>query len=121
MRAAAAHRPGHAAHPGHGKQGGKPAASRRGLDPAGERYLLARHQHPERREGGRLVRSRMTDPPLMSGRMLPKLFEWPPHHLREPRTELSPTWLCLAELQYVNGLGEFPGAPGAAAELAEDP
>jgi hypothetical protein len=41
-------------------------------------------------------------------------------------TKIEPfsSWLCLvmrlAELQYVNGLGEFPGAPGAAAELAED-
>jgi hypothetical protein len=26
-----------------------------------------------------------------------------------------PTWLCLTELQYVDGLGEQPGAPGAAA------
>jgi len=29
----------------------------------------------------------MTDSPLMSGQMLPKLCEWPPHHSREPRTE----------------------------------
>src|SRR5215831_3842882 len=34
--------------------------------------------------------------------------------------EPFPTWLCLAELQYVDGLGEFPRAPGAAAELFED-
>src|ERR1700733_7846104 len=34
--------------------------------------------------------------------------------------ELFPTWLCLAELQYVDGLRECPGAPRAAAELGED-
>src|SRR5690348_7727827 len=28
--------------------------------------------------------------------------------------------LCLAGLQYVDGLGELPGAPGAAAELPEN-
>ena len=28
--------------------------------------------------------------------------------------------VCLADLQYVDGLGELSGAPGAAAELAED-
>ena len=35
-------------------------------------------------------------------------------------TEPIPTWLGLSELQYVDGLGEFPGLPGAAAELGED-
>ena len=30
------------------------------------------------------------------------------------------SWLCLMDLQYVDGLGELAGAPGAAAELAED-
>ena len=35
-------------------------------------------------------------------------------------SEAFPSCLCLAGLQYVNGLGELPGAPGAAAELAED-
>ena len=35
-------------------------------------------------------------------------------------TEPFPSWLCLADLQYVDGLGEPPGFPGAAAELAED-
>ena len=30
------------------------------------------------------------------------------------------SWLCLADLQCVDGLGELAGAPGAAAELAED-
>ena len=30
------------------------------------------------------------------------------------------SWLCLADLQYVDGLGELAGAPGTAAELAED-
>jgi hypothetical protein len=35
--------------------------------------------------------------------------------------EPFPTWLCLAELQYVNGLGELPRAPRTATELAEDP
>jgi hypothetical protein len=34
--------------------------------------------------------------------------------------ETFPSWLCFAELQYVDGLGEFPGAPGTAAELGED-
>ena len=29
--------------------------------------------------------------------------------------------VCFADLQYVDGLGELSGAPGAAAELAEDP
>src|SRR5579871_3962518 len=32
-----------------------------------------------------------------------------------------PSCLCLADLQYVDGFGELPGAPGAAAELTEDP
>jgi len=36
-------------------------------------------------------------------------------------SELFPTWLCRVELQYVNGLGEFSGAPRAAAELPEEP
>jgi hypothetical protein len=35
-------------------------------------------------------------------------------------TEPFSTWLCLADLQGVDGLGELAGAPGAAAELAED-
>ena len=34
--------------------------------------------------------------------------------------EPFPSWLCLADLQYVDGLGELAGAPGAAAELTED-
>ena len=34
--------------------------------------------------------------------------------------QLIPSWLRFAELQCVNGFREFPGAPGAAAELAED-
>src|SRR6266568_7523955 len=35
-------------------------------------------------------------------------------------SEPFPSWLCLAGLQYVNGLGELSGAPGAAAEFPED-
>lgn len=35
--------------------------------------------------------------------------------------ELIPSWLCLAKLQYVDGLGKFPGTPGAAAQLTENP
>jgi hypothetical protein len=35
-------------------------------------------------------------------------------------SEPFPSRLCLADLQYVDGLGELAGAPGAAAELAED-
>ena len=35
-------------------------------------------------------------------------------------SELIPTCLRLAELQYVNSFREFPGAPRAAAELGED-
>ena len=35
-------------------------------------------------------------------------------------TEPFPSWLCFADLQYVDGLGELAGAPGAAAELAEN-
>jgi hypothetical protein len=35
-------------------------------------------------------------------------------------TEPFPSWLCLAELQHVNRLGELPGTPGTAAELPED-
>ena len=31
-----------------------------------------------------------------------------------------PSWLCFAELQYVDGLGELTGAPAAAAEFGED-
>jgi hypothetical protein len=34
--------------------------------------------------------------------------------------ELFPTWLCCVNFQGVDCLGELPGAPGAAAELAED-
>jgi hypothetical protein len=34
--------------------------------------------------------------------------------------EPFPSWLCLANLQYVDGLRELTGAPGAAAELAEN-
>jgi hypothetical protein len=40
---------------------------------------------------------------------------------REQYTEPFPSCLCLADLQYVDGLGEFPGTPGAAAELTQDP
>src|SRR5581483_11807192 len=36
-------------------------------------------------------------------------------------SEPFPSWLCLADLQYVDGLGDLAGAPGAAAELSEDP
>jgi len=33
--------------------------------------------------------------------------------MREPPCiEPFPSWLCFAELQYVNGLGELTGAPG---------
>jgi hypothetical protein len=35
-------------------------------------------------------------------------------------TEPFPSWLCFAELQYVDGLGELTGAPAAAAEFGED-
>src|SRR5215472_15648713 len=38
-----------------------------------------------------------------------------------PPTEPFPSWLCFADLQYMDGLGELTGAPGAAAELAEYP
>ena len=31
------------------------------------------------------------------------------------------SWLCLANLQNMDGLGELPGAPGTAAELPENP
>src|SRR6266571_5644153 len=34
--------------------------------------------------------------------------------------EPFPSWLCLADLQYVDGLGEPPGFPGAAVEFPED-
>src|SRR5579862_7956964 len=40
---------------------------------------------------------------------------------RRHSSEPIPTWLCLTELQYVDCLGKLAGAPGAAAELAEDP
>jgi hypothetical protein len=36
-----------------------------------------------------------------------------------PVNELIPTCLCLAEMQYVDGFREFPGAPGAAARQAQ--
>jgi hypothetical protein len=36
-------------------------------------------------------------------------------------TEPFPSWLCLADLQNVDGLGELASAPGTAAELAENP
>src|SRR6185437_1946623 len=35
-------------------------------------------------------------------------------------SEPFPPWLCVADLQYVDGLGELSGAPGAAAEFAKD-
>jgi hypothetical protein len=35
-------------------------------------------------------------------------------------SEAFPSCLCLVGLQYVNGLGELAGTPGAAAELAEN-
>jgi len=35
-------------------------------------------------------------------------------------SEPFPSWLCPADLQYVDGLGELTGAPGAAAELPEN-
>ena len=35
--------------------------------------------------------------------------------------EPFPSWLCLAKLQYMDGLGELTGAPGAAAELTKNP
>src|SRR6185437_3065425 len=44
---------------------------------------------------------------------------WPWHWLLSD-TEAFPSCLCLAGLQYVNGLGELAGTPGAAAELAEN-
>jgi hypothetical protein len=34
-------------------------------------------------------------------------------------SESFSSWLCFAELQYVDGLGELTGAPGAAAEFGE--
>ena len=37
-----------------------------------------------------------------------------------PHNQPFPSWLSLAGLQYVDSLGEFSGAPGAAAQLAED-
>jgi hypothetical protein len=51
---------------------------------------------------------------------------WHAEVLRPRAVEVSysepiPTWLFLAELQYVDGFGEFSGAPGAVAELAQDP
>jgi hypothetical protein len=53
-----------------------------------------------------------------------RMCRTPPYNRRQTRerltTEPFPSWLCLADLQYVNGLGELSGAPGAAAELAED-
>ena len=39
----------------------------------------------------------------------------------EKDKEAFPSWLSLAGLQYVDGLGELAGAPGAAAELTENP
>jgi putative transposase len=44
-----------------------------------------------------------------------------PDLVKRDFTEPFSSWLCLADLQYVDGLGELSGAPGAAAELAEDP
>ena len=42
------------------------------------------------------------------------------HVLRGLVSEPFSSCVCLADLQYVDGLGELAGAPGAAAELAED-
>src|SRR6266568_150157 len=42
------------------------------------------------------------------------------HHVPCLGTEPFPSWLCLADLQYVDGLGEPPGFPGAAVEFPED-
>ena len=36
-------------------------------------------------------------------------------------SEPFPSCLCVAELQYMDGLGELSGVPGAAPELAENP
>jgi hypothetical protein len=38
----------------------------------------------------------------------------------EAVNEPFPSWLCFADLQYVDGLGDLASAPGAAAELAEN-
>src|SRR6185437_7477091 len=35
-------------------------------------------------------------------------------------SEPFPSWLCLAKLQYMDGLGELTGAPRAAAELTKN-
>ncbi len=51
---------------------------------------------------------------------VPNLPDPPPLEIMQQINEPIPSWLCLADLQYVNGLGELSGAPGAAAELAED-
>jgi hypothetical protein len=40
---------------------------------------------------------------------------------RHTAVSLFSSWLGRMDLQGVDGLGELPGAPGAAAELAEDP
>jgi hypothetical protein len=40
---------------------------------------------------------------------------------RTVMTEPFSSWLCRVDLQGVDGLGELPGAPGAAAGLAENP
>jgi hypothetical protein len=42
------------------------------------------------------------------------------HSASVDRSEPFPSWLCFADLQYVDGFGELSGAPGAAAEFAQD-
>jgi hypothetical protein len=50
--------------------------------------------------------------------------EGPSHHelylLCDDINERFSSCVCLADLQYVDGLGELAGAPGAAAELMQD-
>jgi hypothetical protein len=47
----------------------------------------------------------------------PALLPRPLASLDAQYLEPFPSWLCFAELQYVDDLGELTGAPGAAAEF----
>ena len=55
-----------------------------------------------------------------SARPISRLFWNSIIHAQWANSEPFPSWLCLAELQYVDCLGELAGFPGAAAELVED-
>jgi Transposase DDE domain len=67
-----------------------------------------------------LIRRQVTDQAAFPPGRLEHARVMAVREILERVSEPFPSGLCLAELQYVDGFGELPGAPGAAAELAED-